>query len=323
MKTLTYKSAGVDIRRSDEFIAMISKFAEGIGGFGSIFDIDFRKYKNPVLVSSTDGVGTKLRLAFLLKRHNTVGIDLVAMNVNDIICMGARPIFFLDYIATGKIKKGVLFDVVSGIAEGCRQAGCRLIGGETAEMPDFYRSGEYDLAGFCVGIASKAEMFKSSSIKVGDSLVGLASNGPHSNGFSLIRKVFTSSKIKRYAGEILRPTRIYVKPILTLKRYIKSLAHITGGGFFGKLPRIVPGNKSFKIYKDSWSVPEIFRIIQHDGRIKTKEMFSTFNMGIGMVAVVSNGDSMDFIKRLKRFGIDAWIIGEVIPRKRHPLIFNF
>ena len=319
---LTYKKAGVDIREASRFVDAIKKHTKAtarkgadcrLGGFGGLFDLKAAGYKDPVLVSSTDGVGTKLKIAFLTDKHDTVGIDMVAMNVNDILTSGAEPLFFLDYIATGKIDKKVLVDVVKGIAEGCRQAGCALIGGETAEMPAFYKEGEYDLAGFCVGAVERSEIVDSSKMKIGDIAVGLASNGLHSNGYSLVRKVFSRAEQKALSKELLRPTRIYVKPVLELKKKakIKGIAHITGGAYFEKLPRIVPRDKTLVIEKGAWFVPEIFRKIQRKGKIGEIEMFRTFNMGLGMVIVISPEDYAAAKKIFGKWKIDSWIVGSV------------
>lgn len=319
---LTYKRAGVDIREARRFVGAIKKYTRAtarkgadcrLGGFGGSFDLRAAGYKDPILVSSTDGVGTKLKIAFLADKHDTVGIDMVAMNVNDILTSGAEPLFFLDYIATGKINKRVLTDVVKGVAEGCRQAGCALIGGETAEMPAFYKKGEYDLAGFCVGAVERKEMIDSSKTKAGDIAVGLASNGLHSNGYSLVRKVFSRPEQRSLADELLRPTRIYVRPILELKRKvkIKGIAHITGGAYFEKLPRIVPKDKMLFIEKGAWEVPEIFRKIQRKGKIGETEMFRTFNMGLGMIIVIEPRDYVTAKKIFDRWKIDSWIVGSV------------
>lgn len=319
---LTYKKAGVDIRKASVFVEAIKKYtrltarpgATGmIGGFGGTFDLKAARYKNPVLVSSTDGVGTKLKIAFLAGKHDTVGIDMVAMNVNDVLTSGAEPLFFLDYIATGKIDKKVLVDVVKGIAEGCRQAGCALVGGETAEMPAFYKRGEYDLAGFCVGAVEKNQMIDGSDMKVGDIVVGLESNGLHSNGYSLVRKVFSQAELKSLSKELLRPTRIYVKPVLELKKKIKikGIAHITGGAFPEKIPRIVPRDKRLVIITGSWAVPGIFKRIQKKGKIEEEEMFRTFNMGLGMVVVISPKDFRTAKKIFSKYGIDSWIVGSI------------
>lgn len=320
---LTYKRAGVDIDKANIFVEAVKKLASStkrpgasakIGGFGGTFELKLAKYENPVLVSSTDGVGTKLKVAFLVNRHDTVGIDLVAMNANDVVTTGAEPLFFLDYIATGKIDKRVLVDVVRGIAEGCRQAGCALVGGETAEMPGFYREGEYDLAGFCVGVTEKDEIINGSKIKVGDIVLGLESNGLHSNGYSLVRRVFSQSRLKSLSKELLRPTKIYVKPVLALKRKvnIKGIAHVTGGAFLEKIPRIVPKDKSFVIVKGSWPVPNIFKLIQQKGRVSEQEMYRTFNMGLGMVVVISQKDLRAARDLLAGFGINSWNVGSVL-----------
>jgi phosphoribosylformylglycinamidine cyclo-ligase len=319
---LTYKKAGVDINEAGRFVGAITKYTRStarkgadcrLGGFGGLFDLRAAGYRDPILVSSTDGVGTKLKIAFLAGKHDTVGIDMVAMNVNDVLTTGAEPLFFLDYIATGKIDRKVLEDVVKGIAHGCKQAGCALIGGETAEMPAFYKVGEYDLAGFCVGAVERKDIVDSSKIKEGDIAVGLASSGLHSNGYSLVRKVFSTAEQKALAKELLKPTRIYVKPILELKKdvEIKGIAHITGGAFFEKLPRIVPDGKTLVIEKGSWAVPEIFKRIQRKGRVKETEMFRTFNMGLGMIIVISPQDFRKAKKIFDRRGIDSWIVGSV------------
>ena len=319
---LTYKKAGVDIREAGRFVKAIRKYTRAtaragasckLGGFGGLFDFRAAGYKDPILVSSTDGVGTKLKIAFLAGKHDTVGIDMVAMNVNDVLTAGAEPLFFLDYIATGKIEKKVLVDVVKGIAEGCRQAGCALIGGETAEMPAFYKEGEYDLAGFCVGAVERKEIVDSSKMKAGDIAVGLASNGLHSNGYSLVRKVFSQAEQKALSKELLRPTRIYVKPILELKKKaeIKGIAHMTGGAYFEKLPRIVPKDKMLIIEKGAWMVPEIFKKIQRKGKIDEIEMFRTFNMGLGMILVIEPRDYGTAKKVFDRWKIDSWIVGSV------------
>ena len=322
MKQITYKKSGVDIEEANRFVRAIKPLTRGIGGFGSLFKFDTKNYQEPYLVSSTDGVGTKLKIAFLAGKHDTVGIDLVGMNVNDILCVGAQPLFFLDYIACGKIQKGVLVDVVKGIAEGCRQAGCSLVGGETAEMPGFYKEGEYDLAGFCVGAVDKLKAINGSKIKSGDCLIGIESNGPHSNGFSLVRKVFSQKELLKYADELLKPTRIYVKPILSLLSTIdyrlstiKGIAHITGGAFYDKIPRIIPKGLGIRIDKSNWPVPEIFRLIQEKGNVPESDMYRTLNMGIGVVLVVDMGTVDMVIPRLKSSGLKSWVIGEVIKGK--------
>ncbi|MGE5197104.1 MAG: phosphoribosylformylglycinamidine cyclo-ligase [Deltaproteobacteria bacterium] len=332
MAGLTYKKAGVDIEKASAFKKKIKYLVRksfspsvlgDIGGFGSFFRFAKEKYKDPVLVSSTDGVGTKLKVAFLSGRHDTVGIDLVAMNVNDILCTGARPLFFLDYIASGKLEPETLYEVVKSINEGCVQAGCSLIGGETAEMPDMYKRGEYDLAGFCVGVVDRALIIDGRDINPGDVIIGLESNGLHSNGFSLVRKALSQTEIKRMQKELLRPTRIYVKPVLTLLedfnsgyRNIKGIAHITGGAFYDKIARILPADVNAKINKGSWKIPEIFRLIQNKAHIKDEEMYRTFNMGIGMVLVVDPKAASRISARLAELNLKSWVIGEVTGGKK-------
>ncbi|MCM8800015.1 MAG: phosphoribosylformylglycinamidine cyclo-ligase [Candidatus Omnitrophica bacterium] len=295
----------------------------GLGGFGGLFRFPQRKYRKPVLVSSSDGVGTKLKIASLVNTHNTVGIDCVAMNVNDILCVGARPLFFLDYIAYSKLEFKVLLEVAKGLKIGCEQAGCFLIGGETAQMPGMYKENEYDLAGFCVGVVEESNIIDGSGIEIGDRVIGLESNGLHSNGFSLVRKVFSKSELKRYAKELLKPTRIYVKPVLYLlstmnyRLYtIKGIAHITGGAFYDKIARILPDNVNVRINKNSWQVPKIFKLIQYKGGILDKEMYHIFNMGIGMVLIVKPELEKSIILKLKELKIRAWTIGEVIRGKK-------
>lgn len=328
MKMITYKKSGVDIDEAERFVRAIRPLTKGIGGFGGLFKFEAGKYKDPYLVSSTDGVGTKLKIAFLAGKHDTVGIDLVGMNVNDILCSGAKPLFFLDYIATGSLDKRVLVDVVKGIAEGCRQAGCSLVGGETAEMPGFYRPGEYDLAGFCVGVVDKQKAINGSRIKAGDILLGIESNGLHSNGYSLVRKVFSQKELIKYSNELLKPTRIYVKSVLDLLRItnhepratIKGIAHITGGAFYDKIPRIIPKGLGIRINKNSWSVPEIFRIIQEKGNVPQADMYRTLNMGIGLVLVMNKADSAKAISFLSKQGLKSWVIGEVVKNSERTVI---
>lgn len=334
---ITYKKAGVDIKSAEIFKNKIKGLAretftpgalKDIGGFGSFFQLAKNKYKDPVLVSSTDGVGTKLRIAALVNKHNTVGIDAVAMNVNDILCAGARPLFFLDYLAFSKVKENVLVDVVKGINKGCIEAGCALIGGETAQMPDIYQDGDYDIAGFCVGIIERKDIIDGSKIRPGDVAIGLESSGIHSNGYSLVRKVFSIKELKQKAGELLVPTRIYVKPILSLLQapssnlqarggsklqvQIKGISHITGGAFYDKIARILPDNVDVRINKKSWKVPEIFRLIQKKGNIAGREMYHTLNMGIGMVLIVSPKAAGSIITQLKKSGLKSWVIGKAI-----------
>ncbi|MBI4697526.1 MAG: phosphoribosylformylglycinamidine cyclo-ligase [Nitrospirae bacterium] len=330
---LTYKKSGVDIAKGDRLVDIIKPMARStfrkevaadIGSFGAFFKLDIGKYKDPILVSGTDGVGTKLKIAFLMDRHNTVGIDLVAMSVNDVLTSGAEPLFFLDYFATGSLSTKTASEVIRGIADGCKMSGCSLIGGETAEMPGFYKEGEYDLAGFAVGIVDRAKVISGSRIKKGDAIIGLASSGLHSNGYSLARKLFFD--IKRYRADrfikeldstigdaLLKPTRIYVKSILKILRAfdVKGLAHITGGGITGNLPRIFPKNLKAAIKKESWPVPAIFDLIEGLGEISTAEMFRTFNMGIGFMIVVSDADAAKVIKRLNLLGEKAFLVGQV------------
>jgi phosphoribosylformylglycinamidine cyclo-ligase len=334
MATLTYKKSGVNIRRLDIFKKRLKYLARSsfsqevlkdIGGFGSYFRFPKEKFKEPVLVSSTDGVGTKLKIAALANIHYTVGIDAVAMNVNDILSTGAQPLFFLDYIAFSSVNPDTLLDVIIGLKKGCIEAGCSLIGGETAQMPGMYKRGEYDLAGFCVGVVEKNNIIDSSEIEVGDKLIGLESNGLHSNGYSLVRKVFSESELKRMSKELLKPTRIYVKPVLSLlknlrtpelKNSVKGIAHITGGAFYDKIARILPKNVNARINKDSWIVPKIFQLIQNKGNIKDREMYHTFNMGVGMVLIVEPEAMKAIISKLAEFKLKSWVIGEIIKGKK-------
>ena len=332
-KPLTYKQAGVDIAGAEKFVKKIKKFTRAtitpkskseIGGFGAIFDFSGLKVKEPLLISSTDGVGTKLKIAFLTNRHDTVGIDLVAMNVNDILTTGATPLFFLDYISTSKIKVKVLTDIIKGISRGCRDAGCSLIGGELAEMPGFYKRGEYDLAGFCTGVVEKKKMLAGENVSQGDVVIGLASSGLHSNGFSLVREVFSPKEQRNLAGELLKPTSIYVKPVISLlkkvnsrsQKAIKAMAHVTGGAFYQKVSKILPQGRAINIYKDTWPVPGIFRLIEKKGHIKEKEMFGTFNMGIGFVLIAAAKDASKIIRYLAIQKVKSWVIGEVVKGKR-------
>jgi len=330
---LTYKKAGVDINTANVFVENIKPLVKKthnlnvitqIGGFGGLFNFDKNKYKEPILVSSTDGVGTKLKIAIAANKHDTVGIDLVGMNVNDVLCAGAEPLFFLDYIACGKLKPDVLTDVVKGIANGCSDAGCALIGGETAEMPGMYKQDDYDLAGFCVGAVDKSQIIDGSKIEAGDKVIGLESSGLHSNGFSLVRKVFSANELKQLSSELLKPTRIYVKPVLGLlqtpksefRTNIKGIAHITGGAFYDKISRILPENVNARINKNSWAVPKIFQLIQNKGGIEDKEMYRTFNMGTGMVLIVKPPAAQSIIAALSEFKLKSWIIGEAVKGKK-------
>lgn len=322
MRKLTYKDAGVDIKKADRFLDAIKPLigtAKGdIGGFAGVFRFNKEKYKSPVLVSATDGVGTKLKLATLLDKHKTVGIDLVAMSVNDVVTLGAKPLFFLDYISTTQLRLPQLKEIVKGIVKGCREANCALIGGETAQMPGMYKNGEYDLAGFCVGVVERKEIVDGRGVKAGDKLIGMGSSGLHSNGFSLVRKVLSKNELKRYASVLLKPTKIYVRPILSLlpNNAIKAIIHITGGGFYGNIPRLLPKGVAVNINKGSWPIPKIFKLIQEKAEISDKEMFRTFNMGIGMVLIVKSQSFNKVKKKLAGFGQNCWVIGEVVGGKR-------
>ena len=331
---VTYKDAGVDIDAGNRFVQMIKPLVKStsrpevltdIGGFGGLFSLQAGKYEKPTLVASTDGVGTKLKIAFLIDKHDTVGIDLVAMCVNDIVVQGAEPLFFLDYLATGKLAPEKAVEIVKGIAEGCVQAGCALIGGETAEMPGFYSEGEYDLAGFTVGVVDNSKIIDGSSITVGDRIIGIASSGLHSNGYSLARKIFfermglgidsSVDGLERSLGEeLLTPTRIYVKAILNLLRdfQIKGMAHITGGGIVENVPRVLPRFCQAVIEKNSWPKPPIFEIMMEAGNIEPLEMYRTFNYGIGMVLVVPEKEADEVMVRLSGLKENAFLIGEIV-----------
>ena len=317
-KGLSYRDAGVDIDAGDALVEAIKPFAKrtlrpevlaGLGGFGALCEIP-KKYRQPVLVSGTDGVGTKLKLAFALQRHDTVGIDLVAMSVNDVLVQGAEPLFFLDYFASSKLEVPVAAQVVKGIALGCERAGCALIGGETAEMPGMYAEGEYDLAGFCVGVVEKERILDGRSIAPGDALLGLASSGPHSNGYSLIRKILERGKPP---FDPLEPTRIYVKPVLKLLESVpvKGLAHITGGGVVGNVPRILPAGTRAVIRKNAWPRPEVFKWLQQTGNVAEDEMWRVFNCGVGMVVVVPRDKAGAARALLEREGETVYEIGAV------------
>ncbi len=330
---LTYKKAGVDIARANRFVGAIKQMASvtqnrGVidrqGSFGSLFDLSFLKYKNPVLVSSTDGVGTKLLIANLAGKHDTVGIDLVAMNVNDVLCTGARPLFFLDYIAAGKLNSKIMNSVMKGIVAGCRMAGCALIGGETAEMPDMYKGEDYDLAGFTVGAVEAQGIIDGSGIKCNDVLIGLPSSGLHSNGYSLVRKALSTKEQKLYAQILLKPTCIYVKPVLALleKFQLKGMAHMTGGAWYEKLTKVLPKGLCFSVKKGSWPTPRIFKLIQDKGRIPEQEMYRTFNMGIGFCLVVASRDVIGAQAFLRSQKVESFVIGKVIQDPRHKVIFK-
>ncbi len=332
--SLSYRDAGVDIDAGDRLVENIKPHAKrtmregvlgGIGGFGALFEIP-KKYREPVLVSGTDGVGTKLKLAFMLRKHDTVGIDLVAMSVNDILVQGAEPLFFLDYFACGKLDVDSATEVIKGIAQGCEMAGCTLIGGETAEMPGMYPEGEYDLAGFAVGAVEKSKILDGSTIKAGDVVIGLASSGAHSNGYSLVRKIIERDKTdlamilpgetRSLSDVIMAPTRIYVKSMLNLFEKLppKGLAHITGGGLLENIPRILPENLTAAL-KKTWTMPPLFSWLQEKGNVAESEMYRVFNCGIGMVVVTSPENAEESMKMLEESGEKAWHIGEIRERK--------
>lgn len=327
---LSYKDAGVDIDAGNALVdnikSVVTKTTRpevmgGLGGFGALCRIP-ANYKKPILVSGTDGVGTKLRLAIDFKKHDTVGIDLVAMSVNDLVVQGAEPLFFLDYYATGKLNVEDATKVVTGIGKGCELAGCSLIGGETAEMPGMYHVPDYDLAGFAVGVVEEDEIIDGSKVKPGDAIVAIASSGPHSNGYSLVRKVLEVSKAdpsqkmsdgRTLIDTLLTPTRIYVKPILNLMKSCKihALAHITGGGFWENIPRVLPANTKAVCREDSWEWPEVFKWLQKNGNIDTHEMYRTFNCGVGMIVALDKADAEKAVEVLNASGEKAWVIGTI------------
>nr|WP_215310386.1 phosphoribosylformylglycinamidine cyclo-ligase [Polynucleobacter sp. Adler-ghost] len=331
-KGLSYRDAGVDIDAGDDLVDRIKPLAKktmregvlaGIGGFGALFEVP-KRYKEPVLVSGTDGVGTKLRLAFEWDRHDTIGQDLVAMSVNDILVQGAEPLFFLDYFACGKLTVDTAATVVGGIAKGCELSGCALIGGETAEMPGMYPPGEYDLAGFAVGAVEKSKIITGATITPGDVVLAIASSGAHSNGYSLVRKIIERAGAKptddlggRPLGDVvMAPTQIYVKPLLKLinEMNVKGMAHITGGGLVDNVPRVLPENTQAVLHRDSWQMPELFRWLQMKGGVADAEMVRVFNCGIGMVVIVSADQADTAIQSLKAEGLYAWTVGEVVER---------
>ncbi len=327
--SLSYKDAGVDIDAGNDLVERIKGVAKrtrrpevmaGLGGFGALFEIP-KGYDEPVLVSGTDGVGTKLKLAMEANIHDTIGIDLVAMCVNDLVVAGAEPLFFLDYYATGKLDVDIAANVVEGIGKGCEQSGCSLIGGETAEMPGMYEGSDYDLAGFCVGIAEKSKLIDGTRVSSGDHIIGMKSSGPHSNGYSLIRKIVEVSKAdlsQNFNGQtlgqaLLEPTRIYVKPLLeAFKQFdVKALAHITGGGFLENIPRVLPENTQAKIDTSSWELPDVFKWLQENGNVETTEMYRTFNCGVGMVVIVPAEQSSSVIEFLNSQGEETWLLGVI------------
>ena len=329
-QSLSYKDAGVDINAGNALVERIkpevkrttrAEVIGGLGGFGALCAIP-SKYKEPILVSGTDGVGTKLRLAIDLKKHDTIGIDLVAMCVNDLVVQGAEPLFFLDYYATGKLDVDVAADVVKGIADGCVQSGCALVGGETAEMPGMYHAGDYDLAGFCVGVVEKSEIIDGSRVKNGDALIALGSSGPHSNGYSLVRKVIDIAGVnpatelldnKPLSEHVLAPTKIYVKSVLALIKQadVHAIAHLTGGGFWENIPRVLPKNTKAVIDEKSWKWPSVFNWLQEKGNIDTYEMYRTFNCGVGMVIALPQEQVETALAILKQAGENAWLIGHI------------
>lgn len=322
--SITYAKAGVSIDKGNEFVRRIKPLAKstsipgivsGIGGFSALFDIKSLGLKHPLIVSSTDGVGTKLQVAQFTGCHETIGIDLVAMCVNDLVTCGAKPLFFLDYYAMGKLKLEQSVSMMKGIVKGCRDAGCALIGGETAEMPGFYDEDKYDLAGFAIGVVDKSKVIDGVDVKRGDVVIGLASSGFHSNGYSLVRKLYSKVELSGSIGKkFLTPTKIYVKPVLDLisKVKVKALAHITGGGFYDNIPRVIPSGLGVIVQKNSWQVPPLFWQVMERAQVSSHEMFRTFNMGIGMIAVVGKKDVQKTQKILSAFSIKSWVIGEMV-----------
>lgn len=329
----SYKEAGVDVTAGYKSVELMKKYVQStyipgvesdLGGFGGLFAPDIKDMKKPILVSGTDGVGTKLKLAFLMNKHDTIGQDCVAMCVNDIVCCGARPIFFLDYMSLWKNIPEMVATIVKGVTDGCKMAGCALVGGETAEMPGLYSENEYDLAGFSVGIVDQEKMINSETIEVGDVVIGLASSGVHSNGFSLVRKIFNVNEenLKEYREELgktlgealIEPTKIYVKPVLKLLEQVKvkGISHITGGGFYENMPRMLNEKVALNINKDSYEVPAIFKLIQKEGNIPLRDMYNTFNMGIGMAIIVPKDEQEKALEILKEAGETAYVIGEVV-----------
>ena len=336
-QSLTYADAGVDIDKAGKMVDKIKKIAQQtsrsgvigeIGGFGGLFSLNIGDMESPVLVSSTDGVGTKINIAFMMSKHDTIGIDLVAMSVNDIIVQGAKPLYFLDYLSMGRLEEGIAIDVIAGIGEGCRQAGCALIGGETAEMPGFYKDGEYDLAGFAVGVVENSKIVDGSGIRVGDQLIGISSSGLHSNGYSLVRKIcFDILKLKIDAHipelgktigeELLTPTRIYTQTVHSVIKDLPvlGLAHITGGGITDNIIRVIPEQCGIVMQKHSWDVPPVFTYLEQAGNISEREMMRTFNNGIGLIAVVHEEDAQEVLDRLIAMKEKAFIIGEIVECK--------
>ncbi len=341
-KSLSYRDAGVNIDAGNEFVEKIKSSVAStnrpgvmgsLGGFGGLFELP-ANYQQPVLVSGTDGVGTKLKLAIDLNKHDTIGIDLVAMCVNDILVLGAEPLYFLDYYATGELNTEIAASVVEGIAEGCRQSNAALIGGETAEMPGMYNKGDYDLAGFCVGVVEKQKIIDGSKVKVGDAMIAIASSGPHSNGYSLIRKIIEVSQtdINATFGEhnttlgdaLLAPTRIYVKALhdLFAKFELHAMAHITGGGLLENIPRVLPENTQAVLNRDSWQLPEVFQWLQENGNVEMNEMYRTFNCGIGMVLIADTDDADGIVSALNQNGENAWRLGVIEAGDKERVVFK-
>ncbi|ABL02048.1 phosphoribosylformylglycinamidine cyclo-ligase [Candidatus Ruthia magnifica str. Cm (Calyptogena magnifica)] len=332
MSSLSYLDSGVDITKGNSLIKQIKPIAKsttrpgvlaGLGGFGAMFELPINKYKNPVLISGTDGVGTKLKVAQMLNKHDTIGIDLVAMCVNDLIVQGAEPLFFLDYYATGQLNTELAISVIYGIGEGCKQSGCALIGGETAEMPGMYQGEEYDLAGFCVGIADKDKIIDGTEVTKGDHIIALASSGPHSNGYSLIRKILAQSDpTDAQLNALIKPTKIYVKSVLSLieKFSVHAISHITGGGLLENIPRVLPENLSAKLDASSWQLLSIFQFLQDNGNINMMEMYRVFNCGIGMVIIVPSEQSTDVIQHLNELDEHAWLVGEITSNQGNQVI---
>jgi phosphoribosylformylglycinamidine cyclo-ligase len=337
-KSMTYADAGVDIDKAENLVGKIKKIAHQtprsgvigeIGGFGGLFSLNITHMESPVLVSSTDGVGTKLKIAFMMSKHDTIGIDLVAMCVNDIVVQGAKPLFFLDYLSMGRLEEKIAVEVITGIGEGCEQAGCALIGGETAEMPGFYKDNEYDLAGFGVGVVENSKIIDGSGIHVGDQLIGISSSGLHSNGYSLVRKIcfdLLKLKIDTYipdlgktiGEELLTPTKIYSQPVLSIIKNLPvfGLAHITGGGITDNIVRVIPEQCNVVIRKNSWDVPPVFTYLKEAGNISEREMMRTFNNGIGFITVVHEKDAQEIIDWLFAMKENVFVIGEVVERKQ-------
>ncbi len=344
-ESLTYKDAGVNIDTANRLVERIKSIAKtsfrpevltDIGGFSGLFSLDTRKYKKPVLTSSTDGVGTKLKVAFMMNRHDTIGIDLVAMSVNDILAQGAEPLFFLDYLSTSKVDLTIQEDVITGITSGCREAGCALIGGEIAEMPSFYKEGEYDLAGFAVGAVDQDKIIDGSKVKSGDKIVGIASSGVHSNGYSLVRKIVfeklnlnLDERIEAFGRtlgeELLEPTKIYVKPVLEIvsEFHVHGISHITGGGLLENIPRILPDNCQAVIHKGSWEILPVFTFLQEKGNVAESEMFRTFNSGIGMALIVPGEEADEVISRLSNMNLKSYLIGKITTRVKEEEAIKF